>query len=64
MTPESSALMNASWMRNMREARRSAMVKQMLIFADLVDRRALAGSRQISVRRRPTVESASRTYVR
>ena len=59
--PVSSALTKASCIRKSREERRRAVVKQMLILADLVERRALAGRRKTRVRRSPTVESPSRT---
>ena len=64
MSPVSSAEMKASWMRNINDANRRAPVKQMLILADRVERRALAGSKNTRVKMSPMVEIPRRTYVR
>ena len=56
--------MKASWMRNINDASRRAPVKQMLILADRVERRALAGSKNTRVKMSPMVEIPRRTYVR
>ena len=63
MIPVSSLFIKKSWIKKTVEARKSAMLKQMLVLADLVDRKAGKGKSITRVRSRHTVDAPNRIFV-